>query len=147
MYAQPFLSSADYGTPAELAKPRTYEFDRYGEDVGDLETTEGGYFVYPQGAGAGQPRFFVPNRDFNLRSLRGNAVLRWEWRPGSTLYLAWQQDRSDYAPYVGDFSMARDRRALFDAQPDNVLVLKVSYWLNPEGSAGVRKRAPWPMPR
>ncbi|WP_420129454.1 DUF5916 domain-containing protein [Longimicrobium sp.] len=131
VYAQPFLSSADYGTPAELARPRTYDFDVYGEDVGDLETVEGGYYVYPQGVGEGQPRFFVANRDFNLRSLRGNAVLRWEWRPGSTLYLAWQQDRSDYAPYVGDFSMSRDRRALFDAQPDNVLVLKVSYWLNP----------------
>ena len=35
--------------------------------------------------------------DFNFRSLRGNAVLRWEWRPGSTLYLAWQQVRADYA--------------------------------------------------
>jgi hypothetical protein len=131
VYAQPFLASANYGTPSELAKPRTFEFNRYGQDVGDLEPTDGGFFVYPQGAGAGQPSFFVPNSDFNLRSLRGNAVLRWEWRPGSTLYLAWQQDRSDYAPYVGDFRMARDRRALFAAQPDNVLVLKVSYWLNP----------------
>jgi hypothetical protein len=131
VYAQPFVSSADYGTPAELVKPRTYDFARYGEDVGALVDTDGGYFVYPQGEGAGMPRFFVPNRDFNVRSLRGNAVLRWEWRPGSTMYLAWQQDRSDYAPYVGDFSMGRDRRALFNAQPDNVLVLKISYWLNP----------------
>jgi hypothetical protein len=131
VYAQPFLASADYGTPAELAAPRTYDFLKYGQDLGELVPTDGGYFVYPQGTGEGQPRFFVPNRDFNLRSLRGNAVLRWEWRPGSTLYLAWQQDRSDYAPYVGDFDMTRDRRALFNAQPDNVLVLKVSYWMNP----------------
>ncbi|MBW3570913.1 MAG: hypothetical protein KY467_07395, partial [Gemmatimonadetes bacterium] len=131
VYAQPFLASADYGTPAELAAPRTFQFLKYGEDLGALEDTEGGYFVYPEGTGAGKPRFFVPNRDFNLRSLRGNAVLRWEWRPGSTMYLAWQQDRRDFAPYVGDFSMGRDRRALFNAQPDNVLVLKVSYWLNP----------------
>jgi hypothetical protein len=130
VYAQPFLASADYGTPAELAAPRTYEFNRYGVDVGDLEVTDGGYIVHPQGEGTGTS-FFVPNSDFNLRSLRGNAVLRWEWRPGSTMYLAWQQDRSDYAPYVGDFQMSRDRRALFNAQPDNVLVLKVSYWLNP----------------
>ncbi|HEU4880664.1 MAG TPA: DUF5916 domain-containing protein [Longimicrobium sp.] len=131
VYAQPFLASADFGKPAELAKPRTYDFDVYGEDVGDLAVIDGGYIVYPQGEGVGQPSFFVPNLDFNLRSLRGNAVLRWEWRPGSTLYLAWQQERSDYAPYVGDFDMSRDRRALFNAQPDNVLVLKISYWLNP----------------
>jgi hypothetical protein len=131
VYAQPFISSADYGTPSELAAPRTYDFLKYGEDLGSLEATAGGYFVYPQGSGAGQPRFFVPNRDFNIRSLRGNAVLRWEWRPGSTMYLAWQQDRRDFAPYVGDFSVGRDRGALFDAQPDNVFVLKVSYWVNP----------------
>jgi hypothetical protein len=130
VYAQPFISTADYGTPAELAAPRTFDFLKYGEDVGHLEPADGGYFVYPQGAGT-TSRFFVPNNDFNIRSLRGNAVLRWEWRPGSTLYLAWQQDRSDFAPYVGDFQMSRDRGALFDAQPDNVIVLKVSYWLNP----------------
>ncbi|HEX2076820.1 MAG TPA: DUF5916 domain-containing protein [Longimicrobium sp.] len=131
VYTQPFLSSADFGTPAELAAPRTYDFNVYGEDLGTLEETNGGYFVYPQGTGEGMPRFFVPNRDFNLRSLRGNAVLRWEWRPGSTVYLAWQQERADFAPFVGNFDMGRDRRALFDAQPDNVLVLKVNYWLNP----------------
>jgi hypothetical protein len=131
VYAQPFLSSADFGDPAELAAPRTYDFRVYGRDLGEREATKGGYFVYPQGAGEGTPRFFVPNRDFNLRSLRGNAVLRWEWRPGSTLYLAWQQNRSDFAAQVGDFDFGRDRRALFHAQPDNVFVLKVSYWLNP----------------
>ncbi|HYR11301.1 MAG TPA: hypothetical protein VEQ60_26200, partial [Longimicrobium sp.] len=105
----------------------------YGEDLGSITPVENGFTVDPDDAGPAAA-FTVGGagqRDFTLRSLRGNAVLRWEWRPGSTLYLAWQQDRSDYAPYVGDFSMTRDRRALFDAQPDNVLVLKVSYWLNP----------------
>ncbi|MEO7966952.1 MAG: hypothetical protein ABIT38_23895, partial [Gemmatimonadaceae bacterium] len=48
----------------------------------------------------------TPEPDFNLRSLRGNAVLRWEWRPGSTIYFAWQQSRSNIAPY-GDFSFNR----------------------------------------
>jgi hypothetical protein len=131
VYAQPFLSSADFGDPAELAAPRTYDFRVYGRDLGAREPAPGGYFVSPEGKGEGKPRFFVADRDFNLRSLRGNAVLRWEWRPGSTLYLAWQQNRSDFAVRVGDFDLRRDRRALFAAQPDNVFVLKVSYWLNP----------------
>jgi hypothetical protein len=46
--------------------------------------------------------------------------------PPRTLYLAKQQDREDFAPYVGDFRMSRARSALLDAQPDNVIVLKVS---------------------
>ena len=71
------------------------------------------------------------NPDFNYRSLRGTAVLRWEWRPGSTLFLAWQQSREDYAAGVGDFDFGRDRQALFRADPDNIFVLKVNYWLTP----------------
>jgi hypothetical protein len=72
----------------------------------------------------------VPNRDFNLRSLRGNAVLRWEWRAGSTLYVAWQQSRANEVA-VGDFDFWRDRRALFGTRPDNIFLLKINYWLNP----------------
>lgn len=103
-FMQPLISSGDYSAAKQLRAARTYDFVPY--------TAE------------------APNLDFNIRSLRGNAVLRWEWRPRSTLYLAWQQSRSDYAP-VGDFSLGRDRRALFGAAPDNIFLVKVNYWLNP----------------
>ncbi|HSG48901.1 MAG TPA: DUF5916 domain-containing protein, partial [Longimicrobiales bacterium] len=109
-YIQPYIVSGDYRDFAQLAAPRGYEF---------LER--------PDLAGSNAPF----NPDFNFRSLRGNAVLRWEWRPGSTLFLAWQQVRSDYAAGLGDFDFGRDRTALFDARPDNIFVLKVNYWLNP----------------
>jgi hypothetical protein len=104
VFAQPFVASGDFGAPLSLAAPRTYDFLADDADLG--------------------------NPDFNVRSLRGNAVLRWQWRPGSTAYLAWQQLRSDFEP-VGDFRFGRDRRALFAARADNVLMLKVNYWLNP----------------
>jgi hypothetical protein len=82
----------------------------------------------------------VDNRDFNTRSLRSNAVFRWEWRPGSTLFVVWQQNRSGSLaasdpdnPYsrVGNFRLGRDTSDLFDAHPDNILMIKASYWLNP----------------
>ncbi len=104
VYVQPLLSNGAYGDPTYLTAPSSYDFATY---------TPG-----------------APDRDFNLRSLRGNAVLRWEWRRGSTLYLAWQQSRQSYDP-VDDFDFGRDRRALFSAQPDNIFVIKASYWLNP----------------
>lgn len=103
-YVQPLLSSGDFGEGRQLEAPQTFDFA-----------------PYPQS---------IPNLDFNLRSLRGNAVLRWEWRPGSTMYLAWQQNRQNVAP-LGDFDLGRDRRALFGTAPDNIFVVKVSYWLNP----------------
>ncbi|HEY9450827.1 MAG TPA: DUF5916 domain-containing protein, partial [Gemmatimonadaceae bacterium] len=103
-YVQPLLSSADYGDATQLVAPRTFDFEPYAGEAPDL--------------------------DFNLRSLRGNAVLRWEWRTGSTLYLAWQQSRRDIDA-VGDFSFGRDRRALFGTRPDNIFLVKIDYWLNP----------------
>jgi hypothetical protein len=105
LYAQPFIASGDYLTVGSLDAPRGYTFAPYD----------------------GQ----VPNLDFNYRSLRGTAVLRWEWRPGSTLYVAWQQSRSDYASGVGDFQFSRDQAALFGTRPDNIFVLKMNYWLTP----------------
>jgi hypothetical protein len=104
VYAQPFIATGDYGATEELLAPRTFSFVPSPVDAGD--------------------------RDFNFRSLRGNAVLRWEWRPGSTLYVAWQQARSDFEA-LGDFRFGRDTRALLGARADNVLMLKVNYWLNP----------------
>jgi hypothetical protein len=60
--------------------------------------------------------------------LRGNAVIRWEYRPGSTLFLVWQQNRLDRVN-IGDFELGRDAGALFDAPPENSLIVKVNYWL------------------
>jgi hypothetical protein len=103
-YIQPLISSVDYGDAVQLMRPKSFDLEQYGGAVPDL--------------------------DFNVRSLRGNAVLRWEWRPGSTMYLAWQQSRQDLAD-VGDFALGRDRRALFDTRPDNIFLVKIDYWLNP----------------
>ena len=41
----------------------------------------------------GGETFTLRNIDFNVRSFRSNVVLRWEWTPGSTLFVVWQQDR------------------------------------------------------
>lgn len=125
-FIQPFIASGSFGPASEFATPGGYEFLVYGDDVGEIEDGR----IYPSGRGDGALSFPVPDNDFNIRSLRANAVLRWEWRPGSTLYLAWQQTRNDRTP-IGTFDLPTDARALWSAPSDNVLVLKVNYWLNP----------------
>ena len=106
-YAQPFLSAGDYGDPTVLERPSSFAFAPW--------------------TGTGE----VPDRDFNLRSLRGNAVLRWEWNPGSVLYVAWQQNRRDMVRGLGDFDFSRDRSALFRAPADNILIVKANLWVTP----------------
>ena len=65
---------------------------------------------------------------FSFRSLLGNAVLRWEYRPGSVLFLVWQQNRNGAQPF-GDFDASRDVRAIFDESPENIVAIKATYWL------------------
>jgi len=139
VYAQPFLSSGRYERIKELGAPRTFDFIRYGEDAGEiLRQSNGFYRVDPDGSG--ETTFQVRDPDFNLRSLRGNAVLRWEWRAGSTLYLVWQQRRSEQitaaaagpgADRPGDFDLGREAREMFGLKPDNIFAIKVTYWMNP----------------
>ena len=96
IYAQPLLSAGRYTAIKEAAAPRTYEFLRYGVDVGsiayDRETDR--YVVDPAADGSGRV-FLLDNPDFNVKSLRVNAVFRWEFRPGSTAYVVWTQQRED----------------------------------------------------
>ena len=129
LFAQPFLSSAEFGVPKEFRKPGTFTFNDY-RQVGSLQDNGSSYRIDPDGNGP-SAAFNIGKQDFNLRSLRGNAVLRWEWRPGSTVFFAWQQTREDYVDGLGDFDFTRDRRALFKTAPDNIFLVKLSYWLNP----------------
>jgi hypothetical protein len=136
LYMQPFVSSGDYLALKELAAPRTFDFREYGRDVGkSTREADGRYLIDPVGDGAST--FRVSDRDFNFRSLIGNAVVRWEWRPGSTMFLVWQHGREERLTSMGfpegtygRFELA-DASRLFKIQPENTFVIKVNYWLNP----------------
>jgi hypothetical protein len=99
----------------------------YGRDKGTITPTSEGAEVDPGDGGAS---FTVPQQDFTIRSLRANAVLRWEWSPGSTLFLVWQQNRANDESF-GDLRLSRDVNALFaGGESRNVLAVKASYWLS-----------------
>jgi hypothetical protein len=140
LYLEPFVSTGDYGALKELRAPRTFDFLEYGDDIGTaVRNAAGDYDVDPDGGGPAAS-FQVSDRDFSYRSLLGNAVLRWEWRPGSTVFFVWQQSRvssikgrgsSGTRPWVGTFDLGRDTGDIFSAAPDNIFMIKVNYWLNP----------------
>ncbi len=67
---------------------------------------------------------------FNYKQFRSNVVLRWEYRPGSTVYLVWTQGRQDSGSPYDTASLGNDLRHLFDTHPDNTFLIKVSHWLN-----------------
>ena len=132
LYLQPFTFSGRYRTFKELRAPRTFAFNVYGQDNGSTITYDGGNARYTVHPDSSQPSnsFQFSNPDFRVRSLRSNAVLRWEYRPGSTLFLVWTQSRSaDLSDPTLDVGHYLARELLRDP-PTNVLLIKVNYWLS-----------------
>jgi hypothetical protein len=127
MYVQPFVSAGSYGDYKELALPGTYQFNRYGPSQISYDAANAQYVIDPDGTG-GAPSFTVNQPNFNVRSLRGNAVMRWDYRPGSSLYFVWQQERSGFEP-IGTFDGRRDVDAIFRTVPTNVFLVKATYWI------------------
>ena len=129
LYTQALLSTGDYPTIRELAAPRTYDFPVYGVDVGTIarDSDLPIYHVDPDGEGEAEP-FRITAPDFNFKSLRVNAVLRWEFRPGSAAYVVWTQRRQD-GRNPGDHEFGRDLGDLFSAPADDVFMVKLAWWI------------------
>ena len=106
IYAQPFMAAVDYSNFKRLVPPHSYEY---------VDET-----VYDEAA---------ERPDFDWNSFNSNVILRWEYRPGSTLYLVWTQAR-DFASDTADLNLRRDFDALFDAVPGNTFLVKVNYRLS-----------------
>ncbi len=128
LFAQPFVASGDYSSFREFAAPRTLDKVVYGEDMGTIgyDAAAATYEVDPDGTGPAEP-FTFDDPDFTTSALRGTAVLRWEYRPGSTVYFVWTQQRSGYDP-SGTFDFEDAGDAIFDQRPMNVFQIKATYW-------------------
>ena len=126
LFAQPLISSGEYANYKELDAPKTYDFNLYGE--GGSTFSEETLIADPDGEGPAAA-IELPQQDFTFKSLRGTAVLRWEIRPGSTLFFVWTQTRSE-AEDLGMFRFRSSVNSLLDAKPDNVFMVKLSYWLS-----------------
>jgi hypothetical protein len=103
LYLQPFVAVGNYSSFKELARPSSYDFIPYKLDE---------------------------NPDFISRSLRGNVVFRWEYKPGSVLFLVWSQSRSA-SPEIDDPILRpyEDLKDSFTDKGENVFLAKLSYWL------------------
>jgi hypothetical protein len=127
VYAQPLISVGDYGGFKEFVRPRGFEFRSYGTDTGSIayDPLREEYAVDPDGIGSA-PSFLFSNPDFNYKSLRINAIFRWEYRAGSTLYVAWTQERQDSTD-PGRFDLGRDTSRLLGAAADDIFLIKLAY--------------------
>ena len=126
-YGQPFISAGKYSAFKKITQPDAGRYkDRYVEyTTAELEYDQSSntYNVNDEGT------FSFGNPDFNFRQFRSNMVIRWEYLPGSTLFLVWSQGRTSTAT-DGIFSYGNDMKDLFNKTPHNVFLVKFSYWFS-----------------
>jgi hypothetical protein len=130
VFTQPLLAVGDYTGFKELARPRTFEFLEYGRSAGAITRGPNSdeYRVDPDITRDDDAVFSFDDPDFNLKSLKLNAVFRWEVKPGSNMYVVWTRQQVDETN-PGRFALGRDARRLFGAAADDVVMVKMSYWI------------------
>jgi hypothetical protein len=109
-YGSPFVSVGEYSDWREVVDGRAPSYDDR----------------YTPFALGGDPT----EQNFNFKQFRSNLVLRWEYRPGSTLFLVWGQGRDESELDPGNFGGMRDYRNLFRSHPNNTFLIKASYWFS-----------------
>jgi hypothetical protein len=122
-YGQPFVSAGKYSAFKKITVPDAERFrERFSEfPSAELTYSNGTYTVNDGGTYAfGSP-------DYNFRQFRSNLVVRWEYLPGSTLYLVWSQGRTS-TDTNGMFTYGNDIKDLFRVVGHNVFLIKLSYW-------------------
>jgi hypothetical protein len=110
VYASPFISKGTYSNVRELASPRALAYDDRYQPYAD-------------------PAVSADPGGFNFQQFRSNVVFRWEYRPGSTIFLVWSQGREASADLQGNKSFAGDFGDLFKQRANDTFLVKVSYWL------------------
>ena len=127
-YGQPFASSGKYARFKQITDSRARDYDaRYRLfSENELFYDEAARLFRVDESGDGIPDYSFGRPDFSFLQLRSNLVVRWEYRPGSALYLVWSQGRTG-ALQETDFSFGRDMGNLFGLHPHNVFLVKFSY--------------------
>jgi hypothetical protein len=132
MFVQPLFATGNYTNFKEFARPRSFDFNVFGKNgsfFADSTFSDGSRKIYldPDGTGPA-PMISMDHPNFSKVSLRGNAVLRWEYMPGSTLFFVWTQSRFDNDG-IGNFEFRHSFDRLIDTRPDNIFMIKLTYWL------------------
>jgi hypothetical protein len=129
-YGSPFIANAKFTAIRKATDTLSpvYEnrFHRFGPDEVAYSAAGNEYLIDEPGG----PSYTLANPDFSFRQFRSNLVARWEYKPGSTLYVVWQQGRSDRDPYWDD-SFHQNWTSLWHTPSDNVFLVKLSYWFSP----------------
>jgi hypothetical protein len=125
-YAQPYIATGRYDDLKEVDRPGALRYeDRFHRfNANELMLVDG---VYRVARDAAAYQFTQP--DFDFRQLRSTIVVRWEYRPGSTVFAIWSHSQTGDALDDGRLELHRDASRLFDAASEDIVMMKLNYWI------------------
>lgn len=126
-YGQPFFSSGKYDRFKHINNPRGKKNSRYyvfEENEINYDHITGFYNIVENAS-----YYSFENPDYNVMKFLSNLVLRWEYKPGSVLYLVWSQFREQEDEFITS-NLKRSFNNLFSTHPDDILLIKISYWFS-----------------
>lgn len=126
-YASPFISAGRFSDYKKITNPDADNyFNRFASIQNNIEyiNTDNVYQVNESGSALYDYSF--ENPDFNFKQMRSNLVVRWEYVPGSLLYLVWSQGLTGSDEY-GTFNYFDDMGDLFNLVAHNTFLVKISH--------------------
>jgi hypothetical protein len=127
-YSNPFIARGTYSDFKYVTDPSAKNFDDRFKVVNSRMEPSGKYGLDENGDGITD--YSIANPDFNFQQFRSNLVAKWEYRPGSFIYLVWSGDRTAISNSSG-IPAGQSFRQMMKIFPDNIFLIKLSYWFNP----------------
>ncbi|HOP57879.1 MAG TPA: DUF5916 domain-containing protein [Bacteroidales bacterium] len=126
-YGSPFVSRGSYSEFKRITSPGDKDYDQRFVLMNSMNVDQGLIELYEQGQTF--PQYLIRNPDFNFHEFRSNLVARWEFNPGSYLYLVWSSDRSGNN-FSSEASLGESYKFLGDVYPGNIFLVKFNYWFS-----------------
>ena len=131
-YGSPYVSAGKYFNFKRVADAHASDWDqRYEEyENGEIQfNAESDQWLIDSDLD-GVNNYTIDNYDFNYKQFNSNLVIRWEYLPGSTLFLVWSNGLSDFVEGNGDMNFSKAVRNMVNLDAENILMLKFSYLMN-----------------
>jgi len=130
-YGSPFSATRKYSGIKKVTNPRADNYNNrfrlYNASEISFDGKSGSYLIDDNADG--RTDFTIQNPDMSFNEFRSNLVIRWEYNPGSTIYIVWSQNRSGVRDYESSsFGTTVDR--VFDIYPDNIFMIKLNHWFS-----------------
>jgi hypothetical protein len=126
-YGSPFVSKGKYTDYKRVTQPTAEIYaDRF-EIYANPVKSDG--LIWLDENNDASPDYSIEDPDFNFLQFRSNLVARWEYRPGSQLYLVWSMDKTGNGVPV-DAALGDSMSQIGEISPNNIFLIKFNYWFS-----------------